>query len=138
MLKMNQKIILLVMSVILLVLLSACDQLEEKTSKELVKKITTRAGELILRYENNQATLNGELFRGTPCVSWKIDIITTKDLPVSQININIHDENKNKDIVCIQVVAEPHPVNEVIKNVDENTKYTISFESEVVFDGKLR
>lgn len=125
----------LVLVIVFMALLSACTQIE--TEKDLVKKINTRAGELTLKYENNQATLSGELFRGTPCVSWKIDIITTENFPVSQVNIHIYDENKNKDIVCIQVVAEPQPVSELIKDVNENTKYIISFEGEVVFEGIL-
>lgn len=136
---MNQKIILVAMAIISLVLLSACNQSEEqKLPKELVKKISTRAGELTLKYENNKATLSGELFRGTPCVSWKVDVITTKDLPTSQVNINIYDENRNKDIVCIQVVAEPQQVSRIIENVNENTKYKITFEDEIIFKGTLK
>jgi len=134
---MKQKtILILVLSIISLVLLSACNQAETQ-EKALTKKIDTGKGELALKYENNQATLSGELFRGTPCVSWKVDVITTKDLPVSQVNINIYDENRNKDIVCIQVVAEPQDIMEVINQVSEDTSYSIKLEDEVVFEGKL-
>lgn len=123
-------------AIIAIILISACNQIgmQEKT---LTQKIDTGKGELALKYENNQTVLSGELFRGTPCVSWKVGTAVTKDLPISQVNINIYDENKNKDIVCIQVVAEPQQINEVIKNVDKNTKYKITFENEVVFEGKL-
>lgn len=135
---MKQKNMFMTAAIISILLFSACNQLEEpKTPKELVKKISTRAGELTLKYENTQATLSGELFRGTPCVSWKVGTAVTKDLPISQVNINIYDENKNKGMFCIQVVAEPQQINEVIKNVDKNTKYIISFEDEAVFEGKL-
>ena len=127
---------ILALAIISLALLSACAQIE--TPKEIAKKITTRAGELTLKYNNGQATLSGSLFRSTPCVSWKVNVITTKDLPISQVDVNIYDENRNKDIVCIQVVAEPQEIYEVIENVSGNTEYTIKFEEAMVFSGKLQ
>ncbi|MBI4452260.1 hypothetical protein HY637_02425 [Candidatus Woesearchaeota archaeon] len=125
----------MIAAIISILLFSACNPAE--TQKTLTREIDTGKGELTLKYENSQAVLSGELFRGTPCVSWKVDVITTKDLPISQVNINIYDENKNKDIVCIQVVAEPQEINKVIEGVSENTKYIINFEDKVVFDGKI-
>ena len=125
------------MSIISLVLLSACNQ-SEIQEKALTEKIDTGKGELTLKHENSQATLSGELFRGTPCVSWKIDIATTKDLPVSHVNIKIYDENRNKGIVCIQVVAEPQEIFMEFPYETEKTVYSIYFEGELVFSGKLR
>lgn len=116
------------------ILISACAQLE--APKELSKKINTRAGELTLKFENVQATLKGTLQRATPCVDWNVKVISTKDIPISEVNINIFD--KNKGVICIQMIGEPQEINEVIKNVDENTKYIVSFEDETVFEGKLR
>ena len=127
---------MLILAIISLVLLSACNQAKIQ-EKALIKKIDAGKGELTLKYENNQAALSGSFFRGTPCVSWKIDIITTKDLPISQVNIKIYDENKDKDIVCIQVVAEPQEINRIIERVSENTNYIIIFENGMVFEGKL-
>lgn len=115
-------------------LISACAQIE--TEKELVKKISTRAGELELKYENGQATLSGTLQRSTPCVDWAVSTITTKDIPISQANINIF--NKNKGAICIQVLGEPQEIKETIEQVSENTKYNVKFEDNAVFDGKLK
>ncbi len=103
------------------------------------KIIKTSAGELTLKYKNNQAVLSGELFRSTPCVSWKLVIITTKDLPISEVNIAIYDENKrneNEEMVCIQVVGEPQQINEITQ-ASEKTNYKITFEDEIIFEGKL-
>lgn len=134
---MNQKTILvLVTSIISVLLLSACNQLEEqKPSKELAKKITTRAGELTLKYEDGKAVLSGTLKRSTPCVNWTVRVGGTKDLPRSEINIRIFDSNK--DVICIQMVGEPQEINEIIEDVSKNTKYIINFEDKIVFEGKI-
>ena len=123
---------ILVLAIISMSLLSAC-QIE--TQKELVKNISTRAGELTLSYENGQAALSGTLQRSTPCVNWVVETATTKDLPISNANIQIY--NNNKDAICIQVLGEPQEIKETIAKVSENTKYTVTFEEAEVFSGKL-
>ena len=123
---------ILVLAIISMSLLSAC-QIESQ--KELVKKIGTRAGELELKYENGQATLSGILQRSTPCVNWAVEIGSTKDLPISSVNIDIFDSNKGA--ICIQVLGEPQEIKETIVQVSEKTKYTVTFEEETLFSGKL-
>ena len=123
---------ILVLAIISMSLLSAC-QIE--TQKELVKKISTRAGELELKYENGQAALSGTLQRSTPCVNWVVETATTKDLPISNANIRIY--NKSKDAICIQVLGEPQEIKETIIQVSENTIYAVTFEDEELFSGKL-
>ena len=113
-------------------LLSAC-QIE--VQEEFVKNISTRAGDLTLKYENGQAILSGTLQRSTPCVNWSVEIAATKDLPISNVNINVY--NNNKDAICIQVLGEPQEIKETISQVSENTGYTVKFEEELVFSGKL-
>ena len=110
---------------------------EEIGENGLSKMILTRAGNLTLKYIDGQTDLIGSLFRGTPCISWMVNSITTKDLPISHVNINIYDKNGNRDMVCAQVVAEPQEINEVINNVDENTGYSVKFEETEVFSGRL-
>lgn len=124
---------ILTMAIIAIALLSACNQIEAE--KELVKKISTRAGELTLRYENGRTTLSGTLQRSTPCVEWIVEIATTEDLPISNVNMEIF--NKNKGVICIQVVGDPQSIQELVASVSENTKYTIKFEDEIIFAGKL-
>ena len=114
-------------------LLSAC-QIE--TQKDLIKNISTRAGDLTLKYENGQATISGILQRSTPCVNWSVEITATKDLPISTVNIRVY--NNNKDAICIQMLGEPQEIKETIVQVSENTKYAVTFEDEAVFDGKLK
>ena len=123
---------ILVLAIISIVLLSAC-QIE--TQKELVKKISTRAGELTLKYENGQAILSGTLQRSTPCVNWTVQIGSTKDLPISSVNIGVF--NSNKGAICIQVLGEPQEIKETIMQVSEKTEYAVTFEEELVFSGKL-
>lgn len=123
---------ILVLAIILIALLSAC-QIE--TQKEMVKKISTRAGDLTLKYENGQTTLSGILQRSTPCVNWTVQIGSTKDLPISSVNIDVF--NINKGAICIQVLGEPQEIKETISQVSENTGYTVKFEEELVFSGKL-
>ncbi|MBI2656057.1 hypothetical protein HYX06_06565 [Candidatus Woesearchaeota archaeon] len=123
---------ILVLAIILIALLSAC-QIE--TQKEMVKKISTRAGDLTLKYENGQTTLSGILQRSTPCVNWTVQIGSTKDLPISSVNIDVF--NSNKGAICIQVLGEPQEIKETISQVSENTGYTVKFEEELVFSGKL-
>ena len=124
---------ILVLAIVSLALISACAQTE--TQKELVKNISTRAGDLTLKYENGQAILSGTLQRSTPCVNWSVEIAATKDLPISNVNINVY--NNNKGAICIQVLGEPQEIKETISQVSENTEYTVRFEEELVFSGKL-
>jgi len=124
---------ILVLAIVSLALISACAQTE--TQKELVKNISTRAGDLTLKYENGQAILSGTLQRSTPCVNWSVEIAATKDLPISNVNINVY--NNNKGAICIQVLGEPQEIKETISQVSENTGYTVKFEEELVFSGKL-
>ena len=124
---------ILVLTIISLALLSACAQIG--TEKEIVKIIGTRAGDLTLKYENGQATLSGTLQRSTPCVNWSVETVTTKDLPISNVNIQVY--NKNKDAICIQVLGEPQEIKEAIAQVSENTEYTVKFEETTIFSGKL-
>src|SRR3989344_1465139 len=124
---------ILVLAIVSLALISACAQTE--TQKELVKNISTRAGDLTLKYENGQAILSGTLQRSTPCVNWSVEIAATKDLPISNVNINVY--NNNKGAICIQVLGEPQEIKETISQVSENTEYTVRFEEELVFSGRL-
>lgn len=105
----------------------------EEINKEMT--IETRAGQLTLSYHDGKAALSGILNRGTPCVNWTVEITATKDLPTSNVNINIF--NSNKDVICIQVVGEPQKIKETIIQVSENTKYTVIFEDKTVFSGTL-
>ena len=125
---------ILVLAIVSLALISACAQTE--TQKELVKNISTRAGDLTLKYENGQAILSGTLQRSTPCVNWSVEIAATKDLPISNVNIKVY--NNNKGAICIQVLGEPQEIKETISQVSENTEYTVRFEEELVFSGKLK
>ena len=104
-------------------------------SDGLTTKIDTGKGVLMLSYKDDKATLEGELFRGTPCVNWDFKIITTKDLPISQVNIDI--ENLGKGQICIQVVAEPQKIKEQILQVSASTNYNINFEGKKIFSGKV-
>ena len=130
---MIQKNILILAIAIVVILLSACNQIEAQ--KELVKKISTRAGELTLKYENGQTNLSGTLQRSTPCMNWAVKVSSTKDLPISSVSIDIFDSNKGA--ICIQVLGEAQDIKETIAQVSENTEYTIKFEESEVFSGKL-
>ena len=123
---------ILVLAIISMSLLSAC---QVEVQEEFVKNISTRAGDLTLKYENGQAILSGTLQRSTPCVNWSVEIAATKDLPISNVNINVY--NNNKGAICIQVLGEPQEIKETIAQVSENTEYTVKFEEELVFSGKL-
>ena len=103
---------------------------------ELSKTIGTGKGNLVLKYENGKATLSGVLQRSVPCVNWTADITSTKDLPISNVNINIY--NANFAVMCIQVVGEPQDVEWEINQVSENTNYHIKFEDNAVFNGQIR
>ncbi|MBS3114680.1 hypothetical protein J4448_06270 [Candidatus Woesearchaeota archaeon] len=109
---------------------------EEIESKEPEKTIETEKGELKLAYKVSKAILTGTLLRSTPCVNWTVQIGGTKDLPRSQVTINIF--NSNKEAICIQVLGEPQEIYEKIFDVSEETEYTVKIEQEVVFEGKLR
>lgn len=124
---------ILVWVIVLLALLSACSQIE--TQKELVKKISTRVGELTLKYENGQTILSGILQRSTPCVNWTVTVGGTDDLPSSNLFIDIFDSNKGA--ICIQVLGEPQEIKEAIAQVSKNTIYVITLEEVEVFSGKL-
>lgn len=133
---MTQKNMFILAAIISILLFSACNQLEKpKMPKELVKKISAKSGELALKYENGHATLSGTLQRSTPCVNWTVKISSTKDLPISRVNIDVFDSNKGA--ICIQVLGEPHEINETISRVSEKTEYAITFEETPVFSGKL-
>ena len=109
----------------------------EETGK-ISKTIDTGKGELKLAYDpgyGGRAILSGKLYRSTPCVNWEIMITSTKDMPTSQVNININ--SKNTAEVCIQVVGEPQEISEKIMSVSENTNYRISVNSKEVFSGKI-
>lgn len=129
---MRQNIFILAIA-ITAILASACEI--EMQEKELAKKISTRAGELALRYENGQTTLSGTLQRSTPCVNWAVQTGGTNDLPRSEITIKIF--NSNKDAICIQMLGEPQEISEKIEGVSENTEYTVSLEEDIIFSGKL-
>ena len=97
--------------------------------------IKTRAGGLALMNNDGNVILTGTLQRATPCVNWTVDVITTKDLPISNVNIYIFDSNKGA--ICIQILGEPQEIKEAIAQVSEETKYTVTFEEAGVFSGKL-
>ena len=100
------------------------------------KIITTRAGDLKLKYENGKATLSGALSRSTPCVDWQIIYGETSNIhPPKSVEFNIF--NKNKDVICIQVLGEPQNISAELTATEE-THYTVKLEDEVVFTGTLR
>lgn len=99
------------------------------------RRIPTEKGNLELSYENSVTTLSGMLSRSTPCVNWTVEIGGTKDLPRSEVTINIY--NKNKNVICVQVLGQPQEINAQIENVSENTKYEIKLENEIVFSNEL-
>ena len=103
---------------------------------ELSQIITTQKGKLALEYQDGETVLSGSLFRSTPCVKWTIEISSTKDIPISQVSVNIFDSNK--EAICIQVVGEPQEINRVIQQVSEDTNYDIILEDKEVFSGELR
>ena len=109
------------------------EELNEDVNSD--KTIETRAGKLTLSYNGGTATLTSILQRSTPCVNWTVDVMTTKDLPISTVNIKIFDSNKAD--VCIQVLGQPQEIRKTIMQVSENTKYTMIFEDETVFEEKL-
>ena len=104
-------------------------------SKEPEKTIETEKGQLKVSYKDSKAILSGTLDRSTPCINWTVQIGGTKDLPRSQVTINIFD--KNKGVICIQMLGEPQEIYEEIDSVSEETKYTVKIEQELVFSGKL-
>ena len=108
---------------------------EEIESKEPETTIETGKGELKLAYKDNKSILSGTLKRSTPCVNWTVQIGGTKDLPRSQVAIDIFD--RNKGVICIQMLGEPQEIYEEIISVSEETEYTVKIEQEVVFEGKL-
>lgn len=108
---------------------------EGLNEERLSQSIYTGRGILTLSYEDGKATLEGTLQRSVPCVDWNADIITTKDIPISRVNINIFD--KNKGVICIQVVGEPQDVLWKISQVSEDTNYRVSLEGKIVLEGKL-
>ena len=99
------------------------------------KEIITDNGYLLLKYDNGKAILSGTLDRSTPCVNWTVQIGGTKDLPRSEVTINIFDSNK--EAICIQVLGEPQEIYEEIEQVSQETSYTLKLEQEIVFEGKL-
>ena len=108
----------------------------EEIKNELSKEINTGKGLLTLAYSNGKAVLKGKLERSTPCINWEIMIISTKDMPASQVNININ--SKSTAEVCIQVLGEPQEINEEVMSVSENTDYQISVNNREIFSGKLK
>ena len=97
--------------------------------------IKTRAGGLALMNNDGTAILTGTLQRSTPCVNWTVQAATTKDLPISSVNIRIFDSNKGD--VCIQVLGQPQEIRNEITQVSDDTNYVITFEGERVFEGRL-
>jgi hypothetical protein len=108
-----------------------------KMPASFTREIDTGKGTLFLTYGNGKTLLSGSLERSTPCVSWKITAISTKDMPTSQANIKIFNENKDNGMMCAQVVAEPQEISEEISSTSENTNYEVMFEEKTLFSGKL-
>jgi len=107
----------------------------EPSQKSLEKAITTRAGELKLKYENGKAALSGALSRSTPCVDWQISYGETSNIhPPKSAEFNIF--NRNKGVICIQMLGEPQNISAELA-ASEDTHYTVKLEDEIVFSGRL-
>ena len=106
-----------------------------KCPQTIETQISTENGHLVLKYENEAASLVGSLGRSTPCVNWTVEVAQTKDLPSSQVSINIF--NSNKDAMCIQVLGEPQAINTKINSVSEKTNYVIKMEDKTIFEGRI-
>lgn len=102
--------------------------------EEMSALVTTTAGDLTLNYKNGQATLSGVLQRATPCVDWEVKIGGTRDVPPSSVEFEIFD--KNKDVVCVQVLGEPHTIT-ATSSASENTEYIVIFEGQELFFSQL-
>ena len=110
----------------------------EKMPASFTKEMNTGKGTLFLTYGEGKTLLSGSLERSTPCVSWKVLAISTRDMPTSQVNIKIFDENKGKKMMCAQVIAEPKQISEEISSTSEQTNYEIQFEEgQTLFSGIL-
>lgn len=118
------------------VIISACAVPNPGDDGTLSSLIDTRAGKLALSYAEGTAILSGTLSRGTPCVNWAVQAASTKDLPISSVNIKIFDSNK--EAICVQMLGDPQEINKTINQVSDNTKYTVTFENEIVFSGTLK
>ena len=108
---------------------------EEIKQAAFTKQIDTGRGALILSYKDGKSTLSGTLQRSVPCVAWTTKITSTRDFPASHVNINIFD--KNKGVICVQVLGEPQEVTWELDQVSKDAQYVISFEDKIVFEGKL-
>ena len=109
-------------------------EFEKCPVEEMSALLTTRAGDLTLNYKNGQATLSGALQRATPCVDWEVRIGGTRDVPPSSVQFEIFD--KNKDVVCVQVLGEPQTIT-ATSAASENTEYIVLLENEDIFSGRL-
>ena len=109
--------------------------IEGRNQEKLQKTIQTERGDIALSYENGKTKLSGSLMRSTPCVEWDMKIISTKDLPISHVNILIFD--KNKGIVCVQVLGDPQGINTEISSTSERTVYGVKLEDDIIFSGGL-
>ncbi len=108
----------------------------EEIENAVEKTIETGKGQLKLSYRDSKAILSGTLERSTPCVKWDVEIGGTKDLPRTQVTIDIF--NSNKEAICIQILGEPQEIYKEIENVSEETSYTVKLEQDNVFSSKLK
>ena len=106
---------------------------DSKDIKGLRTVIQTRAGDLSLGYADGKVTLQGTLQRSTPCVNWQIDAIVMESFP-EQVQFSIMDKSTAE--MCVQVLGKPQDVYAEAQ-VSEQSKITVLFKEETVFDGQL-
>ena len=112
------------------------NEISGKMSSAYTKEIITPKGSLFLTYSQGKSTITGALDRISSCTKYDLQIISTKDMPISNVNINI-DDNKCAELIEGEK-TEPQEISMEIPSVSENTHYTFTFEkTEKLFDGKL-
>ena len=106
-----------------------------RPTETLSKIISTHQGSLTLSYKDGITTLSGTLTRATPCVEWKINVSSTKDLPPSQVSFSV--VNASTAEMCIQTLGKPQDVS-ASSPAGPNTYYNVKLEENIiVFSGKL-
>ncbi|RJQ37139.1 hypothetical protein C4552_01365 [Candidatus Parcubacteria bacterium] len=102
--------------------------------EELSADIIVSDGSLRIRYEDDTAVVTGTFGRANPCIDWKINVSSTKDLPPSTVQINLTEESTAE--ICVQVLGKPQSVRVVVP-AGPDTRYIVRVGGEVAFDGKL-
>lgn len=106
---------------------------QDASSNTPSASIKTRAGDLVLSYQNGIASLEGTLQRSTPCVNWQIASRVMESFP-EQVIFEINDASTAQ--MCIQVLGEPQEVSSSVE-VFAQASYRVLFRGEEVFSGQL-